>query len=991
MLKRLTTFRRLVSLVPSSGIQFLDFGFDIDALPKVTRAFWEEPVAGAAVSPQGDQQVVLRSLVLADEATGRMIDPKTGASAPADDIYELNGRKGLESFLGRWVPLPYLKVKAKDADGSDIYDQGPGNWARLRVVELPERDRDGISHRVTLAFDTALGNRLPGRPYVMPSPSDAIEQQEFALVADDDKNAWFMEEAWVDQWLDESFREFKQAQRPNRPLREEDFPHACEHWARYLTFLALIDAAEILPRVRLIDTLSEAGRHIPVEVDLVLDIGNSRTCGILMESHADERMDLNDSYVLELRDLAHPEQSYGKPFESRVEFARASFGKDAASRRSGRANAFWWPSPVRIGPEAMRLAGDALGNEGTTGLSSPKRYLWDTRPLAQGWRFNGLGPDGVTTEPPVAGPIMGLLTEEGEVLRQLPPGRGNPAVRARFSRSSIYSLLLAEILCQAISMINAPEIRMARRHGDVPRRLRRIVMTMPPAMPVAEQRLMRRRAEGAVKLVWDLMAMAAADGRLPPEPAVVMNLDEASGTQLVYLYTEITQKFRGDYGAFFELKGRVRDREGYGADPALRIASIDIGGGTTDLIVTTYTIEGQRAINPVQNFREGFKLAGDDILAAVIERHILPAIAASLGAAGVGDPAAMLKKLFSGNRGSETELERHLRRQFVTQVLEPAGLSLLHAYEQGGAGPQAGAETRPLEHLWDKGLPPSQRVLRFFAKEAEDHGGNGFATGAVPVSVDLAGIETTVLGVIGQTLADLAEVIHAYDCDILLLSGRPSRLPAIMKVMLAKLPVMPDRVVPMHQYAVGTWYPFRDVNARIEDPKTAAAVGAMLCGLAEGHLEAFLMRTSKLSMKSTARFFGEMEISGQIRRRNVFLADPTLDARTGEGGGESFILNFYAPIFIGFRQLDLERWPATPLYYLEFTNPSAAAGLALPLKVTLERAEVDAEHMERWEEFKITEVEDAEGNSRRSLVSLRLQTLKAAQGYWRDTGVLSVM
>jgi hypothetical protein len=991
MLKRLTTFRRLVSLVPSSGLQFLDFGFDAEALPKINRAFWEEPVAGAALSQDGRQQVVLRCLVPDEGEDGGLVDPKTGTRPPQDSIYELNRQKGLETFLGRWVPLPYLRVKAKSGDGDDLYDTGPSNWARLRVVELPERDREGYSHRATLIFDTALANRVPGRPYVMPSPTDATEEQEFALVADDDKNAWFLEEAWVDQWLDESFREFKQAQRPGRPLREDDFPHACEHWARYLTFLAVIEAAAFMPRIRLIDTLSDAGRHVPVEVDLVLDIGNSRTCGILMESHADDRMDLNDSYVLELRDLARPEQAYGKPFESRVEFARASFGKDAVSRRSGRANAFWWPSPVRIGPESMRLAGDALGNEGATGLSSPKRYLWDTRPLTQGWRFNGVGPDGVTTEPPVSGPVMGLMTEDGEVLRQLPAGQGQPAVRAKFSRSGIYSLMLTEILFQAIAMINAPEIRLARRHGDVPRRLRRIVLTMPPAMPVAEQRIMRRRAEGAVKLVWDLMGLAAVDGKLPREPAVVLNLDEASGTQLVYLYTEITQKFRGDYAAFFGLKGKLRTAEGFGPEPALRIASIDIGGGTTDLIVTTYTVEGQRAINPTQNFREGFKLAGDDILAAVIERHLLPAISKSLHAAGIGDPRAMLRKLFSGNRGSETELERHLRRQFVTQALEPAGLSLLHAYEQGGAGPYAGVEVKRLDALWDKSLPPSGRVLDFFMDEAREHGATGFDIVSVPVEIDLSAIEATALGVIGQTLADLAEIIDAYDCDILLLSGRPSRLPAIMKVMLAKLPVMPDRIVPMHQYAVGTWYPFRDVNARIEDPKTAAAVGAMLCGLAEGHLEAFLMRTSRLSMKSTARFFGEMEISGQIRRRNVFLADPTLNAKTGEGGGESFVLNFYAPIFIGFRQLDLERWPATPLYYLEFTNPSATAGMALPLKVTIERAEVDIDHMERWEEFRITEIEDADGNSRRGQVSLRLQTLKSAQGYWRDTGVLNVM
>ena len=79
--------------------------------------------------------------------------------------------------------------------------------------------------------------------------------------------------------------------------------------------------------------------------------------------------------------------------------------KDAVAY-SNRGNAFYWPSPVRVGPEAVRLATEALGNEGMTGLSSPKRYLWDERPLSQGWRYNGIAGDGITTEPPVSGPVM---------------------------------------------------------------------------------------------------------------------------------------------------------------------------------------------------------------------------------------------------------------------------------------------------------------------------------------------------------------------------------------------------------------------------------------------------------------------------------------------------------------------------------------------------------------------------------------------------------
>jgi hypothetical protein len=98
----------------------------------------------------------------------------------------------------------------------------------------------------------------------------------------------------VDDWLLELFREFKLAQRPGRPLREEDFPYRHEHWARYLTLLELLGEAIAPPRLKLLDTVSSERRYAPVDVDLVLDVGNSRTCGILIETYPDQaRFDLS--------------------------------------------------------------------------------------------------------------------------------------------------------------------------------------------------------------------------------------------------------------------------------------------------------------------------------------------------------------------------------------------------------------------------------------------------------------------------------------------------------------------------------------------------------------------------------------------------------------------------------------------------------------------------------------------------------------------------
>jgi hypothetical protein len=976
----------LVSLVPQSGIQFVDIPFSLERLPRTPMAFWEEPLPPGA-DAAARALVSLRSLK--PDATGNLFDPVSGTTPPVDEVYQIGRNQALEPFVRRWVPLPYFRLTAVAGGGREVYDKGPTNWARARIAELPAPDRDGNTHHLTLAFDTALRPREEGRPYTAISPADSERASEFALVTDREASAWFINEPWMTQWLEEIFREMRQAQRPGRQLRPEDFPHACEHWARYLALLAVLGEARLLPRIKLVDVVSTAKPYEPISVDLVLDIGNARTCGILIEDDRSARMNLNNSYVLRPRDLSAPERTYGEPFDSRVEFVRASFGKDAISRRSGRANAFQWLSPVRVGPEAVRLSAAARGNEGATGLSSPKRYLWDTRAISQVWRFNGVASDGVTNEPPVSGSFMAFVSEEGEVVRAS-RGRAQPAVRARFSRSSLTSFMLAELLLQALSQINSAETRYARSFPDVPRRLRRLILTLPPAMALAEQRILRRRAEAAVKLAWDMLGWGVPAPNVPPEPRVIANLDEATATQLVFLFTEAAQKLKGDPGALFALSGKPR--EGYGNAPTLRVASIDIGGGTTDLMIATYAAEEGQEITPRQNFREGFRIAGDEVLQEVIQTIVLPQLEAALKEAGARDAKAFLREILGGDRGSQSEHERHLRRQFVSLVLEPTGLAILHAYEHVEGRDFGEIVRRTIGDILagrDAAAP-----LQYVERESVRVGARDFQLADVEIVATSARVDAVVQAALGPILADLCEVVHSFDCDWLVLSGRPSRLRAVNDIVLAKLPVPPHRIIGMHRYSVGGWYPFRDAAGRVDDPKTTAAVGAMVCALAEGRLEGFLMRTSRLAMRSTARFIGRMEISGQLLKRNVLLSDVDLENKPKDGE-VSFKMEFRAPVFLGFRQLDLERWPASRLYALEYANPDSVAKLKLPLTLTLTRADFmadDADAEEKREDFRITEITDAEGDPlRQTDVQLRLQTEKSEAGYWRDTGALQVV
>lgn len=130
-------------------------------------------------------------------------------------------------------------------------------------------------------------------------------------------------------------------------------------------------------------TLVAGARQEPdIAVDLILDVGNSHTCGILVEDHPEAHNGLSQSYELQLRDLKQLHQIYNEMFESRIEFTHAQFDKPNFLLESGREDAFLWPSIVRVGREGSRMALARLGTEGASGLSSPRRYLWDEESYA---------------------------------------------------------------------------------------------------------------------------------------------------------------------------------------------------------------------------------------------------------------------------------------------------------------------------------------------------------------------------------------------------------------------------------------------------------------------------------------------------------------------------------------------------------------------------------------------------------------------------------
>jgi len=1015
-LNNLLRFHDVVPLIPGTGVQFLDFGFSIGKQSLAPRE-WGYFDPRSALNDGKVPSCVRRG----DEEA-------RGVESYAVDL------KGIvQTFDRSWMPLPLLR---REAGG---FFRGPTNWARAYLAKLEGPDPDGNEYRLVVAIDTSLMAYSESEAYLAPSPDDARNGRQFELPDHKAPLDWFFAESWVRDWCLEAFRDMlEREERRRRQLSStrsvapsdaemhDQMQGSNEHIARYKAFVDLLHSLDVIPPFKLVDRITEP-RTPPIDVDLVLDLGNSRSCGLLTESISGQLgIDINKAVKLQLRDLGRCEQVYSDPFPSRFEFARASFGRDHLSIRSGRADAFSWPTVARVGPEAVRLASQRSGAEGHSGLSSPKRYLWDEDPQVDSWRFNS-----AVTKPGQSDFATGvafttLVNDHGEALHRIDkhvlaqyPDKGFPAIRALYSRRNLTAFALAEIFVQAISMMNSPMHRLRRpANANLPRRLRRIIMTMPTAMPLAERHILTQQAETARDLAYLSVGLAelvhaedgtariryTTEGRTRADhedagPQVILKWDEATATQAVYLYTQVALNYSGDGRSFFNDVRHPANRNDPAARDRLRLATIDLGGGTTDLVVTSVAVEGSGAnvtLIPHQEFREGFNLAGDDALYKVVREFVIEPLRAKLRASGLGERADhALVRLVGGDYGEATAGRIMLRQQFASQIAAPIALGMLQEYESFEPLRPTAATSRRFAEFFGAGAQPSPKLLAAINAELAKEGARDFQLEDMSFEVDGREIDRAVRSVFLEMLQALGEAVHRYRCDVLILSGRTSRLPAVRSILEESGSLPSHRIVPLHQFHVGAWYPYPDYRGTVGDPKTTAAVGAMICLLGNGQLQTFNFRSDALRPRNTARYFGKLDQFNRLLKADEFIGDLDLDNPDYQPPDRAF--EFRGPMALGFRQLPVDWWPATRLYTIDYrtAEDGNALNALTPLYVTLKRVgrkvtnrAADEEYVENPELIVAGVKNRLDSTVPASRLRLRLQTLNDQKGYWLDTGVL---
>ena len=207
-------------------------------------------------------------------------------------------------------------------------------------------------------------------------------------------------------------------------------------------------------------------------------------------------------------------------------------------------------------------------------MSSPKRYLWDTSPVLQPWRYQPKDYDELDLGPMIDRASRLLINGHGDVLTEVKAQRALYESLARRSQAGCAQRFRPSPDRVAIVVLHLHGRRDHRPGAVDDQQLPGAQGTeihgfaSPPqpsdshladgdARARAADHAQPRQRRGQPGLGPDGLGKRAAQHH-PGPPETIVRWDEASCVQFVYLYTEIVKKLGRDVPAFFNLAGRKR-------------------------------------------------------------------------------------------------------------------------------------------------------------------------------------------------------------------------------------------------------------------------------------------------------------------------------------------------------------------------------------------------------------------------------------------------
>jgi hypothetical protein len=914
-----------------------------------------------------------------------------------------------DKFENLWLPFPFFLTNNNKSEF------GPTNWCRFKLIPVETNGRFR-KYNLLLAFDTRSvfekENFEDEDLNETPVFTNTYEQsKDYAVCNNEFKLVGYCSEAFNCEWVDKYVLKLFHNLDDINDLKVQK--PKLNYLAQYIYIIRYIQQHEldVLPKITLYSNKNVAYGN----VDLVVDIGNSRTCAVLFDNS-----DFTKTTPLELQDFTTPVSNselnkYRDSFNMRLAFREADFGGKFGLENSRQ---FVYPSMIRLGKEANELIHKATnmntGAEKTSTFSSPKRFLWDTKPQKQEWEFVQL--EGETANPIYIEGISEQLNTDGSLNTE-----GNGGILMHYSRKALMTFAFLEILAQAKMQINSYEQRNHWGNETTPRQIGRIIVTCPTAMSRVEQIALRKCAEDAAIMLdrffedtyyneidekearANVKVIPSAKKLSAKEARTEWIYDEATAAQFVFLYAEIRERYLKNIREYFDFYGKVRnDLEDY-SKKSLTIGSVDIGAGTTDVMIAAYKYDdaGQCTLTPVPLFWESFYKAGDDLLKELIHQLVIEGkyspIERKLRA--LGKNPVELMQPFLGTDNGVASRKRQLRSEFNLQV----SVSITSFYLELLKENKIESQILSFSDIFGNN-PPTQSVLNHF----KQHFGFEFET--LQWQYEKKIVSAIVEKIFDSLIGKISSLFSYHACDIVLLSGRPTSLKPIADLFLKYYAISPNRLKTMNDYRVGRWYPqdqrykFIDGNGKFINPKSIITTGAMIGQIAEnGGLNGFSLNLQELKDKliPTTNYFGKL--NEQLEFTETIIS-PDNNQATVEVSA--------LPFRIGVRQLDIPAYPSRPFYTFDFNDykledrvrgrledendvNAVQSGVNaektkirqnMPLKITLER-----DKNEDIELLRIEEVLDKEGNLlSKNFFSLQIQSMSEAENFWLDSGIFSL-
>lgn len=944
---------KTIKLVANSGIQFIDFEFDgiIDFESDDKDIYPKHIVKGQFVKhpKYADHYARFREDKL-NECL-RIDDFETAIelggeyrSEDRDDI-AVSMLSSLHLYNGVWFPIPYFSKNKNDT---------PVNWARARIInksDVKKRETGGEYH-VTFAFDTnVIDHDDPFK--CIPSEQQINDVFTFrggieatAMLLGSSDGTSFVEE-WAKSVYDKIFD--KTFFKKGKERIKKDWIDKKFYEKHYLNLIAFLEHF-VRPNDIKLMPFSEKSTNTPTPVSLILDIGNTRSLGFLVEDDDSDSCDLKSNPQLEIRDLNAVENLYKGNFDSKVQFQKAVFDFNGSSSTvSSQSESFVWPSLVRVGKEAVNLAANAKGNEGRTGLISPKRYLWQLEHKdpdhVEEWSFNSNyyqipmycqkadDPDSYEEKlynvetfekTAVYAPVSEYLNSSGDALFADTSNNSDDShMKALYTGKSMMTLMLVEVILQAQMQINSYHYRHRKQREDSPRFLKSIVLTTPPAMSDLEKEVFRSCVYQAIGIVWkargfdktparEFCFITKAQDMFPMPPVVKLDFSETMAGQLVYFYNETQRVFNGNALDFIshirrdDADGRYNEyaplkfAEKRADYKSARIATIDIGGGTTDLVITDYSapyrvykdmdnkesgsseVSNQQGIVQIREvLKDGNKVAGDDLVHDIICDEIIPKLKDSFE----------LKNIIGSAKEAGNALSKQKRVQCVEQIFTRIAYRILSRIEQLSKAPieitsvvtkgsindflKNTDECPVLDAVFDKtdnGFEVDSSVKEYVKNGL---GVNDFFD--TKLEFDIYRINRKLFhnssNSLSNTLDYLNTIVNAYRCDVLLLTGRASKLPGVRRLIESKSYLSAKRIISMHSYDCSSWYPTFSLNdGKIGDPKTSVVVGAAIGYIKTSNVNNlinFRINPKYMHAPSAARYMGTIDEKSELKKDSV--------------------------------------------------------------------------------------------------------------------------